>query len=162
MMGWVVWAAALGPGTKMLYNYPGGEDRMASSGLGTHSLWGSEIAGAPTPDWRGQPEGAKVLTSVYHFHWSSLKPLVVISLSSDRPLNLSHKRKFVQDRATQCEWLQQGALRLAEMTWSHEAKSLAENTVKNTALYLLDTNKEANENKNRTLKCLMSSSLHCF
>ncbi len=28
---WVLWP-------KMLYNYPGGEDRVASSGLGTHSL----------------------------------------------------------------------------------------------------------------------------
>ena len=34
--GWVVWAWVLWP--KMLYNYPGGEDRVASSGLGTHSL----------------------------------------------------------------------------------------------------------------------------
>lgn len=47
-LGWDQWV----PQPEMLYNYPQGEDRVASSGLGTHILSGSEIAGAPPLDYR--------------------------------------------------------------------------------------------------------------
>lgn len=49
---WALWP-------KMLYNYPVGEDMVASSGLGTPTLRGSEIVAALSPNDKDLPEGVK-------------------------------------------------------------------------------------------------------
>lgn len=78
---------------KMLYNYPQGEDRVASSGLGTHSLRESEIAGAPPPDWRGLPEGVK------RYHICKFE-LLLISPSHDLAIKLSERQTCAFDAAS--------------------------------------------------------------
>lgn len=78
---WVPWP-------KMLYNYPQGEDRVASSGLGTHSLRGSEIAGAPPLDYRGLPEGVKGCHICISFPLLPISPLLDLSLNLSQKTNL--------------------------------------------------------------------------
>lgn len=105
---WVLWP-------KMLYNYPGGEDRVASSGLGTHSLRESEIEGPPPPDYRGYLRGPKGVTSVYHFHWSLfLLPFKLIS-NEKTCVSDAASGSEVQVTSALYERLQQVVSRFAEL-----------------------------------------------
>lgn len=74
---WVPWP-------KMLYNYPRGEDMVASSGLGTHRLRGSEIAGAPPLNYTGLPERVTGCHICVSFLWLPVAPTLVLSLNLSR------------------------------------------------------------------------------
>lgn len=78
---WVPWP-------KMLYNYPRGEDTVASTGLGAHSLRGSEIAGAPPLNYMGLPERVTGCHICAPFLWLPMAPTLVLSL------NLSNRTRF--------------------------------------------------------------------